>query len=172
MRRCQILTNLGSSLSNIGRAVDAIDEWRAALAIEPRFWMARGNLGRGLMQYAQYLYDQGHAGVLFVEAHRLLTQAIDDARKRREFGHPEALASFEAATGWIERRVNVAAIAEMFKVDGYPLGKSAAERAYRGWSLHNRLFLDPLNDAFTGSVAAVDIIVLPSFVAPLREPPS
>jgi hypothetical protein len=169
--RCQILTNLGNSLSNIGRVIDATEQWRAALAIEPRFWMARGNLGRGLLRYAQFLYDPEQAAVLFLEAHRSLRQGIEDATKLRHFGYPEALASFEAAAAWIERRVDIAAVAATFVPDGLPLGRSQAERSYRVWCLHNRLFLDPFNDAMTGSAAAVDILMLPSFVAPLLEPP-
>lgn len=59
-RRCQILTNLGSSLSSIGRSIEALEAWNEALAIDSEFPMALANRAYGLFHYAKALYDEGH----------------------------------------------------------------------------------------------------------------
>lgn len=54
IRRCQILTNLGSKLNSVGRPVEALHYWDKALAIERRFSMALFNKGLGLQSYADW----------------------------------------------------------------------------------------------------------------------
>src|SRR5215208_7197322 len=44
-RVCQILTNLGSAMSHVGRPVEAAEYWDRALKLLPYFAMARGNRG-------------------------------------------------------------------------------------------------------------------------------
>lgn len=41
------------------------------------------------------------------------------------------------------------------------LGRSKLERAYREWAMSRRLFLNPLNDLLTESIAAQDVLMLP-----------
>src|SRR6185369_13730960 len=44
-RRCQILTNLGNLLHQVGRFVEALDYWDMALKTDHSFAMARANRG-------------------------------------------------------------------------------------------------------------------------------
>jgi hypothetical protein len=57
-------------------------------------------------------------------------------------------------------------------MDGYPIGASKDERHYRRWALQQRLFLNPLNDLGSHTIAARDMLSLPSFTTAIGEPPS
>jgi hypothetical protein len=170
--RCQILTNLGNLLGAAGRAIEALEPRTDALAIEPRFWMARGNLGIGLSSYAHNIHSSYHAGVLFLCADRELARAIADSQAHPQLGHQEAVASFEREKAWIDERVDLAGFSEHFSPDDGTLGASRAERSYRNWCLSNHLFLNPINDAIACPAAADDSLPLPDFVAKLGDPPS
>jgi hypothetical protein len=79
IRRCQILTNLANCHSTTGRFVEAVGAWNAALDIEPRFGMARGNRAAGRWSYAKAVYDHGHAIVMAREAWRDLDPSTLEA---------------------------------------------------------------------------------------------
>jgi hypothetical protein len=170
--QCQILTNLGNQLSAAGRGIEGFEPRQHALAIEPRFWMARGTLGLGLSTYARAIHSEYHAAALFSFADRELRRTIKDAQAYAGFGHPEAADRFEREKVWIDEHVNLAAFSAHFSPDQGNLGKSRAERAYRTWCLNNCLFLNPINDGLACSAAADDTLPLPDFVTKIREPPS
>lgn len=170
--QCQILTNLGNQLSAAGRVVEALEPRRNAIAIEPRFWMARGTLGLSLTSYARVIHSDYHAAALFFAADRELTRTIEDAHAYPGFGHPEAAERFEREKVWIDAHVNLAEFSRQFSPDQGTLGKSRAERAYRAWCLNNCLFLNPINDGLACPAAAHDTLPLPDFVTKIREPPS
>jgi hypothetical protein len=170
IRRCQILTNLANHFDTVGRFVEAQEYWTRALAIEPNFWIARGNRGRGLMYYANALYDPGHKGVLAQHAHGDLLGARIAADVHPEFGHhsvPPMLANAAASIG---RAYDLEAIEASYDVDSPPL-EEAGEAGYRRWCLDHRLFLNPLNDVMSRPIAARDVLGLPSFTTSLDEPP-
>ena len=77
LRKCQILTNLGNLFSEVGRFVEAQDHWNGALEIVPHFAMARSNRGRGLMEYASVLFDDGHQPVFTRHAYADLREALE-----------------------------------------------------------------------------------------------
>ena len=170
--QCQILTNLGNQLSAAGREIEALEPRRRALAIESRFWMARGTLALSLTGYARMVHSDYHAAALLSFAHRELLQTIEDARAYPRFGHAEAARRFELERVWIDEHVDLAAFSEDFSPDQGDLGKSPIERAYREWCLSSRLFLNPLNDGLARTAAADDTLPLPEFVTKIREPPS
>ena len=170
--QCQILTNLGNQLSGAGRLIEALEPRRNAIAIEPRFWMARGTLGLSLTSYARIVHSDYHAAALLFAAHRELTRTIEDARASPGFGHPEATERFEREKVWIDEHVDLAAISEHLSPDQGTMGKSRAERAYRAWCLSNYLFLNPINDGLACTAAADDTIPLPDFVTKIGDPPS
>ena len=58
-----------------------------------------------------------------------------------------------------------------FNLNQWSLGETPEERSYRRWCLKERLFLNPLNEAFTDSVAARDISHLPSHTYNISESP-
>jgi hypothetical protein len=170
--QCQILTNLGNQLSAAGRVVEAMEPRRHALAIEPRFWMARGTSALSLTNYAHMVHSDYHSAALLFFAHRELLRTIEDARAYPGFGHTEAAHRFELEKIWIDEHVDLAGFSEHFSPDQGDLGKSQAERAYRGWCLSNCLFLNPLSDGLACTAAADDTLPLPEFVTKIREPPS
>lgn len=163
LRQCQILTNLGNRLHSLGRPVEAIAHWRQALRIMPEFGMAHANLGRALVNYATALHDEGHAGLVFGAAHDALMASsmpgaiydtADNAALQPRFSH--------LAAGIAERfDVNTAHQALRH---GFPLGQLQAEVDYRKWTLRHGLFLNPLNDLGPFTIAAHDVLHLPSMV--------
>ena len=111
LRRCQILTNLANQLDTVGRFIEARMLWSKALQENPKFWMARANRGRGLMHYAQALYDPGHAAVFAVEAHKDLAEALRHIDEHPEFGDPGLRAYFSDAARGVERHFDLDRIA-------------------------------------------------------------
>jgi hypothetical protein len=170
IRRCQILTNLANQFDAVGRFVEAQEYWTRALAIEPNFWMARGNRGRGLMYYANALYDPGHEGVLAQHAHGDLLGALVAVDGHPEFGDPSVPPMFASAAASIGRAYDLEAIETSYDADSPPL-EEAGEAGYRRWCLDHRLFLNPLNDVLARPIAASDVLGLPTFTTSVDEPP-
>ena len=170
-RQCQILTNLANLLNSAGRFVEALECWGKALAFVPKFWMARGNRGVALMHYARALYDPGHRAVVLLFAHRDLEEVSAPDSATLGWGDPAALRHFAQHKQHIEVGADLETIAGQFEPDGYSLGRSADERAYRTWCLHNTLFLNPLNDLAAHTIGAQDVLTLPDLVTSLDEPP-
>jgi hypothetical protein len=171
VRKCQILTNLANQLDTVGRFVEARALWGKALARQSNFWMARGNRGRGLMHYAVALYDPGHRAVFALAAHRDLLDAVRDIDRHPELGDPSLRPYFAAEADSIEKHFDLAEIAKSYRANGFTLGDNEDERAFRTWCLQEVLFLNPLNDVEPSSIAACDVLALPSFVTRVSEPP-
>lgn len=171
IRRCQILTNLGNQLDTLGRFVEARAYWSAALAVDPNFWMALANRGRGLMHYATALYDPGHGGVFALHAHRDLVEAVALIDRYPHLGDYRLISFFSQSAEQIALHYDVDEIGKAHKPDGWDMGAEPTERAYRRWCLDNILFLNPLNDVEKASVAARDIMGLPDFITAINEPP-
>ncbi len=171
IRRCQVLTNLANQLSTIGRFVEARAYWTRALAIDPDFWMARGNRGRGLIQYANVLYDGGHRAVFGLFAHRDVVNAAEGALRMPHLGDARVALHFRQCATSVESVMDPSVVAETYNLDGYALGETEEERHYRTWCLQRTLFLNPLNDLEARSIAARDVLHLPNFTTGLKEPP-
>lgn len=167
-RQCQILTNLGINLNSVGRPVEALAHWDRAISLMPRFGMAHGNRGLGLMSYARSLYDAGHSGLLLLCARDGFLAACE---KGAYYDAPESLAhtpTFLSLVDQIAERVPLTAAREDIE-RVYSLGRSKAERRYRRWALDNRLFLNPLNDLGPITVAAQDVLHLPSLTVGIDD---
>lgn len=171
IHRCQILTNLGNQLDKLGRFVEAQAMWTRTLAIDPNFWMARANRGNGLMYYVRDLYDSGHQFVLAAHAHRNLADAVDNIATFPDRGDTRLAAQFANSRDRIASGFDVARFWAEHEPDRWGLGDAPGEAAYRRWCLDNVLFLNPLNDVERTSIAARDILGLPSFRLRLSEPP-
>jgi LA2681-like HEPN len=100
-----------------------------------------------------------------------LAQAIEDAAKHPESGYAEARKYFEDQKAWIEGHLDVAGFGANFEPDDGLLGRSHAEQSYREWCLANRLFLNPINDVISRTLAAHDNLSLLDFQTKLSEPP-
>ncbi|MGP0058553.1 MAG: LA2681 family HEPN domain-containing protein [Beijerinckiaceae bacterium] len=171
IRCCQILTNLANQLDTAGRFVEARAYWTQALTIDQNFWMARGNRGRSLIHYANALYDGGHRAVFGLFAHRDLVEAAEVALQKPHLGDPAVARLYLQGAASIESIMEPSAVAETYNPDGHSLGRTKEERSYRNWCLRMTLFLNPLNDLESQSIAARDVLTLPNFVTALEEPP-
>lgn len=171
LRRCQILTNLANQLDTLGRFVEARVYWSAALMIDPSFWMARANRGRGLMHYAAALYDPGHTEVFAFHAHCDLIKAVELVSMNPHLGDSRLISFFSKSAEQVAHYYDVEAISKAHKPDDWNMGTEPMERAYRSWCLGNVLFLNPLNDIEEASIAARDIMSLPDFTTAINEPP-
>ncbi|MCD0244403.1 hypothetical protein JWH11_00925 [Xanthomonas melonis] len=171
MRRCQILTNRANQLNVMGRFIDAIEGWDAALRIIPKFAMAQANRGYGLKHYAGMLDDDRERAILLLHAHDGLIAATA-ADAVHDSIYPDALAQQfaeeakkYAAAGDLDR------IRELQDIGVPPLGRSKVEQKYRQWCLDHRLFLNPLNDLGSHARAACDDLVLPPISERFDERP-
>ncbi|MCR2833828.1 LA2681 family HEPN domain-containing protein [Parerythrobacter lacustris] len=168
IRQCQIFTNLANRLNAVGRPVEALAHWDRAIAINPRFAMALANRGYGLGHYGNSLYDGGHFALFMLSSHDSLSAA---SSKDAEFESPDNYAHkqmFELEARRAAERVNIDG-ARANLTQEFSLGRSRAERQYRSWCLGNRLFLNPLNDLGDFSIAAHDVLHLPSLTLGIDE---
>ncbi len=166
VRRCQILTNLGNCFSYVGRFIEAIEYWDKALSVLPSFAIARGNKGYGLAYYGQSLYDIGHIELFLRYAYIQLKNSISS-----ELVHKNARTAFQQRMNWIKSVLPIEILNKEFKMDRYSLGSTDDEINYRKWCLENRLFLNPLNDLGSFSIAGQDIFNLPNIATGIGEGP-
>ena len=158
---CQIRTNLANRLNALGRPVVANEQWLKVLETEPRFAKAFANRARAIAFYATTLYDEGHQVCLLAAARNLFDAALS-ADAVWESGDRDTFAG-----GLTDQRDSIqahlvdVAYDEDFDLNRFSLGATEEERSYRRWCLQERLFLNPLNDQFTESVAAADVLHLP-----------
>lgn len=162
IRKCQILTNRANLLNTVGRFIDAQEGWGHALTILPTFAMANGNRAFGLKHYATSLYDAGHQSVFLLAAHDAALAATQNEAIYDSEYPPTVRGAFDKLAKDIAARAPLDSIRSQQNLDGFPLGRSGKERGYRRWCLRERLFLNPLNDLGENSVAATDILTLPS----------
>lgn len=153
--RCSILTNLGNSLDRVGRPLDAIEYWEKALALDPAFPMAHGNLGVGLYTYGMSLYDPGHGAVFLHFALQRLDKSLVGQLQDDERTY------FQATRDHVAHLLSDHYSFRIADLNAFPVGTSHAERLYRQWCLKERLFLNPLNDLGNYAVAAQDVLHCP-----------
>ena len=168
---CQIRTNLANRLSALGRPVAANEQWLKVLATEPRFAKALASRAQAIAFYATTLYDKGHEVCLLAAARTLFDAALSrDALW--ESGDRDSFASnLTGQRDKLQAHLVDVAYDEDFDFNQFPLGATEEERSYRRWCSQERLFLNPLNDQFTDSVAATDVLHLPDHTYKIDEPP-
>jgi hypothetical protein len=161
VRRCQILTNHANLLNTVGRSIDAITVWDAALAIVPGFAMARGNRGYGLKGYAGMLVDNRERAIVALHAHQALRSSMFEDAFHDSVDPRGALAFFADQAAELAGAVNINVVSAMQNLDHGDEGRSKLERAYRRWCREHRLYLSPLNDLGPHLAAATDSLMLP-----------
>jgi len=171
VKRAQILTNLGNQLNATGRLVEAGEYWSRAIAERPQFAMALANRGYGWYNYARAYYNSSHQTVFLYRAHQSLSAAL--AKDADWASAPEwAREFFIKLRAKIAKMIDIKLLDQGLKLDGYGLGRSHKERAYRQWALNYTLFLNPLNDLGPDDIAAQDALSLPSYRTPLDDGPT
>jgi len=172
VRRCQILTNHANLLNTVGRTIDAIAVWDAALRIIPGFAMARGNLGRGLKDYAGMIVNDRERAILALHAFESLRATMADDALYESPDPQAALIYFADQAAQLEGAVDLESVRAMQNLEQGNEGRSKAERAYRRWCLEHRLFLCPLNDLGPHRAAATDDMMLPPLTEELNDRPN
>ena len=168
---CQIQTNLANRLSNLGRPVAANHVWLQVLNREPYFAKALASRAQCISHFSRLLYDDGHIPLLLKEARDI----FDSALSENAFWDGDDRETY--ARNLVEERNSIADILiryqfdEGFDTNQWSLGATEEERSYRHWCLHNRLFINPLNEAYTDSVAATDVLHLPSHTYRIGDVP-
>ncbi len=165
IRECQILTNLGNLMDNIGRFVEAIDYWDRVLDINPAFGMALGNKGYALFYYAKALYDDSHVKIFLKYAYQYLISAL----KLQLEGNAED--AFNMIRMQIESKLSKEFLHKEIEMHSFSLGNSEQEIQYRQWCLNNRLFLNPINDIGPYPFGARDVLTTPDIVVSIDEGP-
>ncbi len=167
----QIRTNLGNSLSFLGRPVAAIEQWHLAIEAIPQFAKAYCNRGIGVQSYALGLYDPSHTLLALSSAQN----DFEFALSTRAYWENEDFKSYKTTLAkrviQIKKTLSDNGFNENFDLDAFEVGATFEEREYRVWCLDNRLFLNPLNDILTRSVVAQDVLHLPDHVYKQSETP-
>ncbi len=168
IRKAQIYTNLGNTFSEIGRSVESIEYFDKALKIFPNFPMALGNKGEALLSLAGILYDPCHREVLLRHAYENLDKALSYSQKYQI--RDSAKIEFEKTLKKIEE-FPFQCGNQNINLNNFSLGDSIEEISYRKWALEHRLFLNPLNDIGSYSLAARDVLTTPSIIVREGEGP-
>lgn len=168
---CQIRTNLANQLRALGRPIAANDELLKVLEIEPRFAKALAARAQALKSYAGLIYDPNHRLILLASARDLFDKALNEnviweSDDREQFAPRLIEERKQIAEFLVGNKYN-----EEHDLDQWSLGSSKRERSYRHWCLQERLFLNPLNEAYTVSVADRDVLHLPNHVYGIDESP-
>lgn len=169
--KCKIYTNLGNRLNQIGRPIEAIRYWDSALSLSPNFVMALGNKAFGVSFYGRLLHDPGHRVVMLAAARNCLKRTFQGDALWDGGYFPDIASSFKQHHEKLDSLLKEAKYDEEFDYDQFSLGGTEAETSYRKWCLRNRLFLSPLNDIHQTSIAARDILHLPSHTYEALEEP-
>lgn len=157
--KVQIRTNLANALTNCGRYPEALEHYDDALKIMPNYGLTLANRARCLIGYARISNDVGHQQILLRAAQSSFFQAaksdtIYETVHQIENLSPEYYARAEGlASGFDANRIDRA-----FKANEKSLGRSKDEQKYRLYCLENRLFLNPINDAYNHPISAADPI--------------
>ena len=167
----QIRTNLANRLHAIGRPVAANEERLRVLSSYPLFAKALAGQAQGLAFYATQVYDNGHVPLLLVAARSLFDAALDKTAFWESDDRDSVASKLQEERNRIADDLQRNGYDENYDFDRWSLGDTEDERAYRRWCLRERLFLNPLNDAYTQSVAATDALHLPSHVYRIDESP-
>jgi tetratricopeptide (TPR) repeat protein len=172
----RVLSNLGNALSNLGRFVEAVSCWDAALDLIPDFRMALGNRGLGLLYYSNLLYEPHQTLALREAALRLLDDSLKGGQHEPR---SSAIGEFQSARNWVAKWLSGRAPSRAHRLAAEPpRQQSKSEREYRSWCLAHRLFLDPLNDLpaleindLGQGVVSRDRLSLPSVVVGIDDGP-
>lgn len=157
----RIRSSLANRLNQFGRPIAANEQCLKVLGTEPRIaelLMHRANI---LEFYAQSFYDEDQCSFLLAAARSsyaesLAGEAIWESEDREYFEECMVKQQEEIDDLLIQNGYD-----EESDLDQWSLGDTCEERLYRNWRLNERLFLNPLNDACTKSLAATDVLHLP-----------
>lgn len=159
-------TNLANLLGQCGRLITALSYLN--IEVKNEYPMAIGNLAGFLMDYTNYIYDDGHKGVFIKESYQLLKEVLQGSS---EFVHSDALTHYKHLIDILKSNFSLDYLETPNEFDDFKLGDSDEEIYYRKWCLKHVLFLNPLNDVYNHSIKRQDILHLPTIVTDSNEGP-
>ena len=168
---CQIRTNLANQLSALGRPIVANAEWLKVLEFEPRFAKALAARAQALKYYAELIYDSNHKLILLASARSLFDKALDKIAVWESGDRDHVAPGLIAQRDQIDDVLTDSRYDNECDLNQWPTGSTEEECTYRRWCLHERLFLNPLNEAITDSAAATDVLHLPNHTYGIEESP-
>ena len=171
VRQCQIRTNIASRLNSLGRCVEALEQWQLVVQILPNFAMALGNMAHGISSYARYLYDSGHVEIFLKAASEQYSAALAEDGFWDSGPDERARGQFSRDLVEVDAYLDAIEFDHSLDLNAFSLGETVDEQRYRGWCLQEGLFLNPLNDVTTATVAATDVLHLPSHVYKVGDTP-
>ena len=169
--QCRIRTNLGNCLNKLGRPIAAIEQWDTVLKINPNFAMALGNRARCITYFSGALYDSGHKPIMLGAARSDYDAALSQGVEWDQVEQSNFKPFFQDRRNEIDNYLKACKFDDDYDLNQWSLGDSEKERFYRRWCLNEKLFLNPLNDVLNLSVAARDILHLPSHKYRFDEAP-
>ncbi|MBL7800992.1 MAG: hypothetical protein JNL95_09740 [Chitinophagales bacterium] len=167
-RQCQIYTNLGNSLSFIGRFVEAQSYWNKAIQIIPNFAMAIANKANGLFYYGHILFVEQHKLIFYNHSYHYLKEALE----YKQYLEGGAEVFFTELKEQIENRFTDEFLSVKFDLSDFDLGNDPNLRNYRNWCLTNKLFINPLNDLGQYTNASHDCMNLSTIIIQAKKPPT
>lgn len=117
----RIYTNYANLLLSVGRVIEALYYYRAALHSEGGFSMARGNYGRSLKFLANIVNDSGHHQELHCYAYQAIRAALSD---RDIDMHEQAASVFQEIIDGYESLPTRDIVRQPIVFQGYPLDDS------------------------------------------------
>lgn len=163
--QCRAYTNLGNSLSRIGRPVEAIREWLSALSLEPGFPEAEVNLGIGLTSYGNLVHDGGHAALVMKQAFDILEPL--DPKTMDEL----LLAEVSRCLKLIRNGLTAKTLEGSFPTYEKERDWQGEEKEYREWAQSEGLFLNSLNDIGLDELSGRDTMCAPTMRYGIDEKP-
>ena len=166
---CQIRTNLANRLSNLGRFIAANEQWTKVIETIPSFAKAIASRAQALAYFAGALYDRNHTSVLLAAALLSFEKALDTNAFWESGDRGSVAPHLIKLHGQIASYLNDIGYDCKVDLNHWSLGSGKEERSYRRWCLNERLFLNPLNEAYTDTVAATDVLHLPDHMYRVEE---
>ena len=117
------------------------------------------------------LYDKGHEIQLLAAARSLFNAALHEDALWESDDRDSFAPNLTKKRDRIQAYLVKSGYDEDFDLNQWPLGSTEEERAYRLWCLRERLFLNPLNEGYVESVAATDVLHLPSHSYKIEDTP-
>lgn len=163
-----LYTNYANALDHCGRNIAAIEVYKKVLSIHSDFGMALGNLGRVYQHYGMVEYDNNHKDLFHYFAYHYLNSALECSDPNT---HDDAKTYFKSAKDIYTSEYVEEVLLQELSFDSYSYD-NLAEKSYREWCLHKRLFLNTLNDLpIVEFCFAADVIQLPNMIVGIDAKP-
>lgn len=163
-----IYTNLANAFSHYGRTVNALKYYDKALSLYPSFEMALVNKAECLKSYSRLSYDWSHKEILLKKSYDIYQVGAEVLynilQAREDEYYSKILSNTMLDIFEIEQVLGKELLEQDYNLDSYSLRNYKNEISYREWALKNTLFLNPINDLGSNSIATHDPLHLPDMI--------